>query len=670
MAISMSSPCGAQSVETNSAQPDAATGAVTSYPVSFFENAKPYSALDMVTLLPGFTLDVGDADVRGFAQASSNVLIDGQRPASKQETIEQILTRIPASAVERIDLIRAAVPGIEMQGRSVLANIVRKQEAMRRARIEAGGAYHAENLIDYRFAVEGSIKNHDTLIEASATAYNEYLDTVGVGTRNRVDGAGNPVRTTDFAQSEGSEVQELTAAYETKLAGGNFRANGSFRHTFQFSDGLSDTSFPVTLSDAVTERRWIDAAELGLRHDRRIGTRSMLELLAIHRRETFKLIDTSDNGSTISRRLSKPSETILRAVLKREGKPVSLEMGGEAALNTLDNHAALQQGGIPVLLPAADVQISEKRLELFLISNWRLGSDLTLEAGSRVEASQLDQTGDSQLQKRFVFLKPRALLSWAVDDHQQVRVLVERLVGQLDFNDFVSTTNLGTSTVNAGNRDLEPDRTWRAELALERHFWGSGALVLTARYEAIDGLIDLAPVVTPTATFDAVSNIGSGSRVSGIADLTLPLDRLGVKNGLIKANVTARDGSVTDPVTGDTRSISFDPPISGAVHFTQDLPRRKLRWGIDLTLGTRKREFRFNEIRTARVGMRLGVFVEYKPTRQWNLRLFARNLTNSPASRERFLYRGLRDRAPLNFVEDRLLKSKPYFGVTIQRQIG
>jgi len=673
LAAAIPAPCSAQSTGANLVLPNGAeaqTGAVSIYPVGFFESAKPYSALDMVTRLPGFTLDVGDADVRGFAQASSNVLIDGQRPASKQETIEQILTRIPASVVERIELIRAAVPGIEMQGRSVLANIVRKQQAMRSARGEAGGALHAHGLMDYRLAGEVSLKSQSSLIEMSAAAYRDYLDTLGVGTRNRVDGNGAPIRTTDFEQNEGSEIQELTGAYERALATGNFRANGAFRHTYQFSDTFSDTRFPVVSFDSITERRWTDAGELGLRHDRRIGARSTLELLAIHRREIFKLVDTSDNGATVSRRLSKPTETILRAVLKREGKPVSLEMGGEAALNTLDNHAALQDAGLPVDLPAADVQISEKRIELFLISNWRPGSDLTLEAGSRVEASQLDQTGDSQLQKRFVFLKPRVLLSWAIDERQQVRVLAERLVGQLDFNDFVSTSNLGTSTVNAGNRDLEPDRTWRAELALERHFWGSGALVLTARYEAIDGLIDLAPIVTPTATFDAVSNIGRGARVSGIVDLTLPLDRLGVKRGVIKGTITAKDGSVTDPVTGVTRGISFDPPISGAIHFTQDLPRRKLRWGIDVTLGTRKREFRFNEIRTARVGTRLGMFVEYKPTRKWNLRLLAKNLTNSPASRERLLYRGLRDRAPLNFVENRLLRSGPYFGMTIQRQIG
>ena len=37
----------------------------------------------MVMLLPGFVLQEGDDDVRGYAGAAGNVLIDGQRPASK-----------------------------------------------------------------------------------------------------------------------------------------------------------------------------------------------------------------------------------------------------------------------------------------------------------------------------------------------------------------------------------------------------------------------------------------------------------------------------------------------------------------------------------------------------------------------------------------------------------
>src|SRR5215472_13544132 len=93
---------------------DAAAAAVTSdaeghsviaYPASFFASMGLDTAYDMVLRVPGFVFDDG-SNVRGFAGAAGNVLIDGERPTSKTDDLVSILKRVPASAVERIDLIR------------------------------------------------------------------------------------------------------------------------------------------------------------------------------------------------------------------------------------------------------------------------------------------------------------------------------------------------------------------------------------------------------------------------------------------------------------------------------------------------------------------------------------------------------------------------------------
>ena len=76
----------------------AAPAAVTVYPPAFFAAAQPNTAFDMVLLLPGFSLDRGDA-VRGFGGAAGNVLIDGARPASKTDSLDEVLKRIPAKSV-------------------------------------------------------------------------------------------------------------------------------------------------------------------------------------------------------------------------------------------------------------------------------------------------------------------------------------------------------------------------------------------------------------------------------------------------------------------------------------------------------------------------------------------------------------------------------------------
>jgi len=88
--------------------------AVLIFTPDFFVDARPNTALDMVNRVPGFSVNDGDG-ARGFEGAVGNVLINGARPASKNDTGSNVLARTVASQVERIELIRGGAPGIEMQ---------------------------------------------------------------------------------------------------------------------------------------------------------------------------------------------------------------------------------------------------------------------------------------------------------------------------------------------------------------------------------------------------------------------------------------------------------------------------------------------------------------------------------------------------------------------------
>ena len=90
----------------------------------------------MLQRVPGFVLDYGSG-ARGLEGSGGNVLIDGQRPASKADNIAAILTRIPAANVERIDLIRGGAPGIDMQGKAVVANVILRKSARPQGEAEA-----------------------------------------------------------------------------------------------------------------------------------------------------------------------------------------------------------------------------------------------------------------------------------------------------------------------------------------------------------------------------------------------------------------------------------------------------------------------------------------------------------------------------------------------------
>mgnify|MGYP002653434957 CR=1 FL=1 len=75
----------------------------------FFAAQRPNTALDMVNRVPGFSIDNGSG-ARGFEGAVGNVLINNNRPASKNDSGSNVLGRTLANQVERIELIRGGAP--------------------------------------------------------------------------------------------------------------------------------------------------------------------------------------------------------------------------------------------------------------------------------------------------------------------------------------------------------------------------------------------------------------------------------------------------------------------------------------------------------------------------------------------------------------------------------
>lgn len=644
-------------------------GPVTAFPPAYFASAQPYSAFEMIGRLPGFSFDAGDRDVRGLAGAMGNVLIDGKPPTGKQESLEAILRRIPARSVERIELIRAGAPGVDMQGRPLLANVVRVREAVTRGRAEAGLALARGGLVMPSLAAEMSRRGDGRLLELSAKAGREYDPDKGRGPKVRLGPGGDLIQAGSYREDQAVDTASAAAGYEHPLAGGKLRLDGSVRRERTSADIVDAVWLPRAGQELVAERETVDEFELGGRYDRALGERWRLDLLALRHQSRLRSGDTAweDGDVSATRVESDASETIARAVLRRQGAVVALEFGGEAALNVLDTHSGLSENGVPVLLPAANVRVEERRAEVFALATWRLSPTLTAEVGSRLEVSRLTQTGDSQLEKSFAYPKPRVLLTWSPGPRDQVRLEAERRVGQLDFKDFVSSTSLTSNQVSAGNADLEPDRTWRVSATWERRSKGDAAVVMTLRHDWIEDVIDRTPVRGPGFIFDAPGNIGDGERTEFLLGVSLPLDALMVPGGLLKADLVWRRSRVVDPATGVDRPISDEPPFEGAIHFTQDLPAHGARWGADLVMTQTTDIYRFDEVRRDSAQARLGLFVEFRPAPAWNIRVHADNLTSGRTERRRVQYAGLRGTGALKRTETRSLDFGPSAGVVVQR---
>jgi outer membrane receptor protein involved in Fe transport len=643
---------------------------VIPYPPEFFAAAQPSTALDMITRLPGFTLDQGDS-ARGFAGTAGNVLINGERPTTKSESLEDMLRRIAAPTVERIDLIRGGAPGIDMQGRTVMANIVLKRTVQVQKVVNLQTYVYPDGMFGPIIELEGSRREGDYALEGSLRATQDRTDnTYDGGVRLRANGAGVPTAKDALKGYDTIYNYVLRGAVQRPTLGGKARVNAKLEYFGYDRDVTATRVFPAPGREVTGEKRHDWTGEFGARYDRSLSARSDLQLVLLQNLEREIYGSTFEDPRLFVdyKARTDTGETIVRSELKhRRSDSLSFEAGLEGAYNVLDGDTRYFENGLALPLPAAQVKVEELRGELSGKAIWRASPKLNVEAGARMEVSRISQSGDTDLSKSFFYPKPRVLATWSPTTTDQLRLRVEREVGQLDFDDFVSSAGTETGTVDAGNPDLVPERLWTIETAWEKRFWGGGALVLLYRHSEIQDVVDLIPIRT---VYEAPGNIGDGKSDFYQVNLTLPTDRLGVSGGQLKARLSWAQSDVTDPVTHGKRRISGQTPFTCNVSFTRDMPGGKWSWGTSTGCQNEQRYYRIGEVRTFKFEQWLEGFVEWRPRKDLTIRTELANWTSRHKTRTRVMYAGSRASGVVTQVETRELPFEPYLFVKVRKSFG
>ena len=638
----------------------------------------------MINALPGFTLDTGGG-VRGFGGAAGNVLIDGERPASKNDALDQFLQRIPATSVARIDLIRGGAPGIDMQGKTVIANVIRKADEGLKLTTAWQETALYNGKFDYDLRLEGTKRSGATSFEAGVLIGNNADDGTGDGPRTITNAAGVVVDSGVERIFGEQGTDKFTAAVETPVLGGKLRVEGSYVHTPYVSlrdDALGEPQD----SEVELYHQTQDAGEVGLRYNRSFGERSTLEVYALQQLNRYDSDDDFDVPPDISTFTlgKRGGESILRGVWRFAAEPsLSIESGLEGDYNWQTSRTVETDGGLPIPVPAANVLVREQRGEAFADATWRPRSTVTVELGGRVEASKISSTGDVVSSGTFIYPKPRAVVTWSPDAANQLQLRAEREVSQLDFADFAASGNLGVG-VHAGNPQLTPPQDWVIEATYDRRFWGGGDASVAARRYWLTDAIDRAPfcvdaagaIVSPPCDpadeFDAPANIGSGSREELSTALTLPTDKLGLKNGQLIVRATWRHSQVIDPSTREPREISGLHPVDAEAHFNQGLPKLNSHWGIDYYSAWRQTNYYFNEIDVQRLGTWVDAFFEYKPRPDLGLKIEADNIATHGLEYIREFYQPFRDVAggQLTSIDTRSPRFGPELTFRVRKTFG
>jgi hypothetical protein len=634
------------------------------YSASFFDAAHPATANDMIVRLPGFTLDTGNS-ARGFAGTAGNVLIDGTRPTAKTDDLQTILTRIPAGDVDRIELIRGGVPGIDMQGQSVVANVVRKASATRPTILTLGNTWieDGEWVPAVRLEHSGALGTANYEI-ALARTVEQWDDSPGNGYRSLTAPGSAPAY--DTAKSYGIMKLGWSAhgAVTVPLWGGVWNNNLTLQTT-DYSSGVAYSGYGGSRFDNTQRKR---DAEFGSHWQGAAGPVN-LETLFLQRLgdERDGNTDAQPGGNEGFFGDSSSGESILRLTARYLMRPgMTLEAGGEGAYNFLNGNSRFVSNGGAISLPNANVRVNEQRGEAFTNLTWQIWPSLTLESGARLEFSDIAEAGDTHLERSFFYAKPRALLSWAPDALTQIRVRAEKKVGQLDFTNSVASSDLSTFGVAAGNANLRPDQRWQFEIQAERHFWGKGAVVLAFMHEDITDLQDYIPV---GGGLDAPGNIAHATNEEINLTGTVPLDRLGIDDALLKITGKWDSSNLIDPFTGLARRESNQRNQRLKLEFDQDIKTWDSSWGIGvIPINGSNSNFRISQISTVGIHVPYSfAFWTWNPSSDWSVKLTADNITPYRFELRQTIYAGGRGTAPLARVQDVFLRTRPRWGIELRK---
>lgn len=645
---------------------DASQRGVLVFQPEFFAAQRPNTAQDMVNRVPGFIINDG-AGTRGFEGAVGNVLINGDRPASKNDTSSNVLGRIPANRVERIELIRGGAPGVDMQGYSVIVNVILKKGVSRQSILTWNAMLFDGGQDLYGGSYQFTATNGDKTWSVTLSDGMSSSDSNGPGTNVRHDGTGKLIRDEKYLNDGYGGGRSVRGNLSTPFKGGKLETTARF--------GVNDWQQWQQLSSPVALRRSDYAeeshsGELGLTYTRPLAPRWVLETRAMYSFENFDNASTSDetlNGAASPQQRftadGDDSESILRGLLRHDyNKAITIEAGAEVAYNMLDVKQAYSVGGAPVALPSASVKVEELRGEAFTKATWRVNPKLTLEGGLRLEKSTIKQSGDASNEKSFFYAKPRFLATWTPVANNQLRVRFERELGQLDFEDFAASSDLEDETVYGGNVDLKPEQRWISEIGYERRFWGEGVISITYRHDEIIGVIDRLPLPD---NLSATGNIGDGTLDRLSLNIVVPTDKLGVKGGRFTFKNDWNETHVKDPTTGKDRPITKVRPTQANIGFQQDLPRRRIQWGINWLPLLGQGTYDVDQTNVWRGSNYYEAFTEYKPTPTLAIRAQL-NIWDDYTIRRTVFANRAPERA-VAYVEDRAINPRTFVSLRVRK---
>jgi hypothetical protein len=679
--LGSAAPVCAQATDTPAAPASApAAQPGRNYTPADFARFAPRNALDMLSQVPGFSIDPGDTERRGLGQATGNVLINGERFSSKSTDIFTELRRISASNVTRIEIVDGATFNISGLSGPV-ANVVTLSRGLSgnfvyRPQIRARRT--PPRLTNGEVSVSGAIGR----TQYSVSLKNDSFRNGNAGPEIVTTPSGAVLDRRDEVLSVYGENPRLTGSiHRTSADGAILNLNANVGGLFQDVEEVSLRSGPgqPDRNRNLKERTRQYDYELGGDYEFGLG-HGRLKLIGLRHfthtpfRQTL-VQSYADATPTIGQRFTQngdQTETISRGEYRWHGGGADWQVSLEGALNRLDVTNGLfdrDANGDFVPVPLADsaAVVQERRAETMLTYGRPLAPHLTLQASIGGEYSQLSQEGGGGLTRTFFRPKGFLNLAWTPRPGLDLSARIERSVGQLNFFDFVASANVSAGTTNAGNANLVPPQTWAAQVQASRALgrWGN----VTARLygQLISDIVDVIPI---GAGGQSPGNLPGTAMLYGIQwTSTFNFDPIGIPGAKLDLSLQFQKTRLTDPVTQVRRAFNETMTRQVDIVFRHDIPHTPLAYGAEFFQFRQSPGFRLDQrFHFVDTPGELGVFVEHKNVMGLTVRASVDNLLGTNESFGRSFYTAIRP-SPIDFTENRDRFYGPIFSLTISGTI-
>ena len=631
------------------------TAPVLTYGTDYFQRFEPSTVGDALKRVPSvqFLSDVLESDgvrLRGLDPAYTQILINGEQvPGAGDGSGTDFngadqsffVDRIPAELIERVEIVRSQSANRSGDAVAGAINIVlRDGYSLEGGYVRSGLQYYAndgawrENLGG---VWGGAVGEGNLLLGLNMQDRHnpkDKLSTRYYAPDGGTNWDGDPAGVIKDAETQ-TDVRDGTDysgnfAYETPLAGGEFKLDGLIVYTDRYQDEDSieiDDGDPTDLKSINSNNVDIEQTSWSLSGSyewEMLGgeTRIKLGYSSFETDEDEFENEVSYDGDILSAEeierelthlLVQDHEFSVKVRHQRDLGPVELEFGvhyqskeREIGIGNEDDDDDFAPSpdypnangdlGLNVVINPNDWdygRIERERIDPYVMISGDNGP-FEWEAGLRYETTDIsstDEDGDVS-DNDYQFLLPSAHMVWNVSDEDRFLFSVSRTVRNPSFS-LLTPLNFDDVEDNElfGNPNLKPETAWGVDIGFEHRIGRTGVVGVNLFYRDLSDVIEMyntgdftEDYINDPSDFDTpvynygFRNTGDGE-VYGIEfDLSAPLTFIGMENTGVFFNYSWLDSNIEDEF-GDRRFNDQSDYVLN-VGFIHDIPTWDAAFGV------------------------------------------------------------------------------------------